>query len=85
MCQALREIMADEINEAVEEGIKAGLQEAVQEAVSTTESEDRKKHACSIVLLCKEWQLKQDEIVSRIKTLLEVDEAQALEYYNMFA
>ena len=95
MCQALRELMAEEIEEEIEKAVRNAREEAIKEVTEEVTEEvtkevtekitrkNQKAHAFSIITLCNEMRLTKNEILVRLKTLMQVSEEQALEYYNM--
>lgn len=96
MCQALREIMADEIDQIVQEAVQKAVQEAVQKTrneilqnsqqVEAEYKENaQKKEAGNIITLCKELKLSKTETIRRLQSMTGITNAKAKDYYSIFA
>lgn len=53
MCEALRELMADEINQSIETAVEAAVEAAVENAVTTTEKNTRQEDLKALVDILK--------------------------------
>ena len=96
MCQALREIMADEIDQIVQEAVQKAVQEAIQKTrneilqnsqqVEAEYKENaQKKEAGNIITLCKELKLSKTETIRRLQSMTGITNAKAKDYYSIFA
>lgn len=89
MCEALEELMKDELaamrikglEDGRQEGLKEGLEEGLQEGIK----EGIKEGIRALILDNLEEKKSREQIVAKLVKLFSIDESEAQEYYNKYA
>ena len=82
MCEALRRLMKDEIEQELAKELKQGIEQGIEQGLAEGKSEGQAK---AMVEMGNEFGLSETDILERLQKKLDISLQKAKEYFQMFA
>ena len=86
MCEALRRLMKDEIEQELAKELKQGIEQGKEQGIAQGLAEGKSEgQAEAIVEMGHEFGLSETDILERLQKKLDISLQKAKEYFQMFA